>query len=164
MFSWLYQSNYNTPVCHSYSCNYEKCERKFNIINDMKICKNVVTKESCYNIQRSMLDSCKLSTKTSPMSHVIVSTFGGCPFLLNKKDSLKCSNEKRCYNIQRSVLDSCKLSTKTSPMSHVIVSTLGGCPFLLNKKDSLKCCNERKMLQNSKKKVRFIQNSRYIDC
>ena len=60
-----------------------------------KICKNVVTKESCYNIQRSMLDSCKLSTKTSPMSHVIVSTLGGCPFLLNKKDSLKCSNEKK---------------------------------------------------------------------
>ena len=115
MFSWLYQSNYNTPVCHSYSCNYEKCERKFNIINDMKICKDVVTKESCYNIQRSMLDSCKLSTKTSPMSHVIVSTFGGCPFLLNKKDSLKC-------------------------------------------------CNERKMLQHSKKCVRFIQNSTYIDC
>ena len=56
LFSWLYQSNYNTPVCHSYSCNYEKCERKFNIINDMKICKNVVTKESCYNIQRSKLD------------------------------------------------------------------------------------------------------------
>ena len=117
----------------------------------MRIWKNVVTKESCYNIQRSMLESCKLSTKTSPMSHVIVAILGSCPFLLNKNDSLKYCNEKGCYNIQRSVLDSCKLSTKTSPISHVIVSTLGGCRFLLNKNDNLKCCNERKMLQHSKK-------------